>query len=97
MNPDEIKAFIERHFEKIRVTPRHRPDGWSCWYGEVRTGPNSTRIARALETKHGDPAKFKLSVSSRLRGESVCRVTDGEQLRRLFEQELRLWKETFGE
>ena len=97
MTPDEIKAFIEKHFEGIVSTPRHRPDGWSFWYGEEHAGPNSTRIARAVETRHGGPAEFKLSVSSRLKGELVCRITDSEQLRRLFEQELRIWKETFSE
>ena len=66
MDPDEIKAFVEVNFPEIKVTRRHRPDGWSFWYGKVRRGSNPTRIARAVEIRHGGPAEVKPAASLRI-------------------------------
>ena len=95
MTPDEIQRFIQANFTGIAIDDRKNPDGSSFWYGEVRHGPRSTRIARALDDGHGG-TRFKLSVTSRLSGKSVvCSITSEEQLRELLEEELRLGLESF--
>ena len=36
MTPDQIKQAIESAFPKVRSKPRHNPDGWAFFLGEVR-------------------------------------------------------------
>ena len=61
-NLAQVKAFILSEF------PDLLPDGhekrWSFFYYEVRTGPNSHRIARIKQKEHGRKIDFKLSVSN---------------------------------
>ena len=96
MTPDEIKRYIQANFRTIVARPRNNPDGWAFFCGEVRRGPRSTRIARALDDGHGG-TRFKLSVTSRLTDRNVvCKLTSEEQLRELFEEELRLGLEHLG-
>ena len=87
MRPDEIKRYIQANFKNIMARPRSNPDRWAFFYAEVRRGPRSTRIARALDDRHGG-TRFKLSVTSRLTDRNVvCKLTSEEQLR---EQVLRI-------
>jgi hypothetical protein len=94
MTPDQIKQYIAAHYPTIVSKRRRRPHGWSFYYGEVLRGPNSTRIARVVDsTEMGN--EFKLSVTSRLTNtDAVCHVASEEQLQSLLEQELKLWKES---
>ena len=95
LRPDEIKRYIQANFKNIVARPRNSPYGWAFFYGEVRRGPYSTRIARAVDDGRGG-TEFKLSATSRLtKKNTVCQITSKEQLRELFEKELRLWKQNF--
>ena len=95
MTPDVIKRFIQANYQDISIQDRNNPDGWSFWYGQVRRGPNPTRIARALADGQGGTS-FKLAVTSRLTDKNiVCSITSEEPLRELFEEELRLGLEHY--
>jgi hypothetical protein len=63
MTPDQIKQAIESSFPKIRSKPRRNPDGWAFYLGEIREGPHSTRIARAVRKTPVAATKFKLAVT----------------------------------
>ena len=97
MNPDEIKRFIEVTFDMIVAVQRNNPDGWAFYFREVRKGPNSTRIARAIQKSSGSPTLFKLVVTSRLNSNEAAEILNPNegQVRELFTRELRLWKEHF--
>ena len=95
MTPDEIKKFIETKYPDIFCKRLKR--SWSLWYREPTSRPGySTRIARAVRSRDGS-ARFKLSVTSLLLGkDDVWSVTSKSELQRLFDRELRLWKENWG-
>jgi hypothetical protein len=94
MTPDEIKRFIQENYQDIYCKKRKR--GWSFWYREPISRPGySTRIARAVLSRDGS-TRFKLSVTSILTDkDDVYSITSKEELRRLFDQELRLWKQNY--
>lgn len=95
MTPDEIKAVILDSFPNI-LTDVRSGNGWSFFYGEIRKRRHSTRIARVLPRREGRSNAFKLSATSRLSQEEVAyEITSPEQLRKFFEEELRIWKENF--
>jgi hypothetical protein len=96
MNPDHIKGLIEANFEAI--VPEDRKGGWAFYFMEVRKGPDSTRIARAIRRRASGPVYFKLSVSSRINNgaEEVVVNPTSEQVRALFARELALWKEHYS-
>jgi hypothetical protein len=97
MTPDEIKTVIEAAFPTIRSKPRHNPDGWAFYLGEIREGPNPTRVARALQRSLTAPTKFKLAVTSRVKDiEAVYEVHTAKQVCDLIAEEVRLWKFHFA-
>jgi hypothetical protein len=97
MTPDQIKQTIESSFAAILSKPRHNPDGWAFYLGEIREGPHSTRIARAVQKTPAGATKFKLAVSSRVKGtDAVQEVHTATQVRDLVAEEIRLWHLHFG-
>jgi len=92
MTPDQIKQAIESSFPTIRSKPRRNPDGWAFYLGEIREGPHSTRIARAVQKTPAAATKFKLAVTSRAKnGEAVHEVHTARQVQELVTEEIRLW------
>ena len=97
MNPEEIMHLVEATFPNIVSERRSNPDGWAFYFKEVRRGANPSRIARAVQSSECNPTFFKLAVSARLSpdGEAVVINPNEEQVRELFERELKLWMEHF--
>jgi len=95
MTSDQIKQFIETNYPEIVC--RKLDHRWSFWYHEIAWGPGySTRIARVEERSRGG-TEFKRSVTSLLERSTVLEdITSEQKLRRVFDEELRLWKENFG-
>lgn len=97
MTPGQIKGAIEAAFPGIRSKPRHSPDGWAFYLEEIREGPRSTRIARAVQGSTASGTKLKLAVTSRVRGvEAVREVHTAKQVSELMAEEIRLWHLHFG-
>ncbi len=98
MTPDELKSVIEDSFPGIVFERRRSPDGWAFYHQVVRKGPQSTRIARAVQRGIRSPTKFKLAVTARLTGQpSEIEVRTSDQVKARFAEELRLWKQHFGQ
>jgi hypothetical protein len=97
MTPDQIKRAIEASFPNIRSKPRRSPDGWAFYLDEIREGPNPTRIARAVQRAPASGTKFKLAVTSRVKGvEAIREVHTAKQACDLVAEEIRLWHLHFG-
>ena len=98
MTPGQIKQAIESAFPKVRSKPRHNPDGWAFYLGEMRErGQHSTRIARAVQRSPTSATQFKLAVSSRVKGKDVLRdVHTAKQVQEVVAEEIRLWHLYFG-
>ena len=97
MNPEQIKKVIEASFPRVRSKRRRNPDGWAFYLDEVREGSRSTRLARALQSTPAGRTKFKLAVTSRVKGvEAVHEVHTAEELNDLVAEEIRLWDFHFG-
>ena len=97
MTPDQIKQAIEATFPAVRSKRRRNPDGWSFYLDEIREGPNPTRIARAVQKSPSAPTKFKLAVTSRLKGaETLHAVHTPGQVAKVVAEEIRLWQLHFG-
>lgn len=97
MTPNQVKEAVEGSFPIIRSKPRHNPDGRAFYLGEIREGPNPTRIARAVQRSPAAPTKFKLAVTSRVKGvEAVHEVHTARQVCDQVAEEVRLWQLHFG-
>ncbi len=96
MTPDEIKNFVQANYPDIVFRPLGR--GWSFWYRDVVIRPGySSRIARARYRSSGR-MEFLRAASSWVEGRRIREaITGPEHLRQVFDQELRLWRETFEE
>lgn len=99
MNPGQIKQAIESAFPKICSKPRHNPDGWAFYLSDVRErGPDSTRVARAVQRTPASATQFKLAVTSRVKGKDVLHeVHSVKQVQETVAEEIRLWHLHFGE
>ncbi len=94
MTPDEIRDFLAMEYPDLIAEPRSNPDGWAFFAGPPRRGPGSNRILRAARSSRHATTRLKLAVSSRLGKEGVFDFTgDGEDLRELVAEELRLYLE----
>jgi hypothetical protein len=69
MTPEEIRIALAEHFPQLIPEPRTSPDGWSFFLGEVRRGPNSTRIFHANRSSPGAVTMVRLPVSRRVLGD----------------------------
>jgi hypothetical protein len=98
MTPVEIEQAIESAFPNVRSKPRQNPDGWAFYLDEMSGGgPQSTRIARAVQKSPASSTQFKLAVSSRVEGKDVLRdVHTAKQVQEAVAEEIRLWHLHFG-
>ncbi|HKR02315.1 MAG TPA: hypothetical protein VJT09_16685 [Pyrinomonadaceae bacterium] len=98
MTPHEVKRIVEDNFSGIVSKERNNPDGRAFYYKEIRQGRDSTRIARATRAEINNPTMFKRAVSYKLtrsKKDAEVAINGTEQVRELFEQELKLWVENF--
>lgn len=99
MTPDQIKALVEREYPHLIAERRSNPDGWAFYLNTVQQGSNPTRIARAVQRRPSSPVTFKPAISARLANNKRFEIpiTGGaSQIRELFDTELALWREHFG-
>src|SRR5689334_22396735 len=97
MSPDAIRDFLAKEYPNLVAERRSNPDGWAFLLNEVRRGADASRILRATRSSAHATTMLKLAVSSRLGEERELEFTgDEEQLRRLVDEELRLYQQHFG-
>jgi hypothetical protein len=98
MSPNDVKELVEARYPKLVC--RRRADGWAFYLGDVREGPNSTRIARVSRRGRNAATKLKPVATARLTRQKnlEIEVTGGQaQVQDLLDRELSVWREHFGE
>jgi hypothetical protein len=95
MNPDQVKEFIAANYSDVVCWPLD--EGWSFWYRRMETAPGFTRRLARVKWRSGGGIEFKRGMTSYLQDRTVReKITSRKQLRRVIDEEIQLWNETFG-
>ena len=95
MTPDGIKQFIQASFPDVVCQSLDR--GWSFCYRRVETGPGFTRRLARVKWRSGGSVEFKRGMTSYLQDRTFReKITNRKQLRRVIDEEMQLWQDTFG-
>jgi hypothetical protein len=95
MTPDEIKEFVAANYSEVVCERLDR--GWSFWYQRVETGPGFTRRLARVKWCSGGGIEFKRGMTSYLQDRTVReKIANYRQLRRVMDEEIQLWNESFG-
>lgn len=97
MNPEQVKAYVQSEYQHLHIESRTDPDGFSFYLTPPRKGANPNRIFRVLANVTPDTAALKLAVSNRLNRAKSEFVFSGtrDELRKLIDTEIQLYKEHF--